>query len=77
MMKREINQFNLGKIPEGTPERVILVTGATGVGKTTFINAVSNFLFNVDNDAKWRLNLIDENFKNCFNFFVSKYTLQK
>ena len=41
-------------------EKVIMVVGATGVGKTTLINRMINYIFNVSYTDPYRFQLIDE-----------------
>ena len=49
-----------GKPNPSLPERVILVVGATGSGKTTLINGMINYLFSVEFNTPFRYKLILE-----------------
>lgn len=42
-------------------EKVLMVLGATGAGKTTLINSMINYLFGITYDDDFRLQLISEN----------------
>lgn len=46
----DIEIFNFGKRNEQLPEKVILIIGATGAGKTTLINGMVNYIYGV----KWK-----------------------
>ena len=51
--------------PQNMPERrrVILLVGATGSGKTIFINGMANYLFGVQWKGDYRFKLMMSNFK--------------
>ena len=59
---RDIGKSRLGKMEEA--EKVILLVGETGGGKTTWINAFTNFLFNVKRMDPFRFKIIEENAEN-------------
>ena len=48
------------KPDEMTEEKVMMVVGATGVGKTTLINRMINYIFGVNYTDTFRFKLIDE-----------------
>ncbi|KAK4015791.1 hypothetical protein OUZ56_030762 [Daphnia magna] len=58
-----VERFVFGKQSSGTGKvqhKTILVMGATGAGKTTLINGMINYIFNVEWDNKFRFQLIRE-----------------
>ncbi|XP_045030883.1 uncharacterized protein LOC116925415 [Daphnia magna] len=58
-----VERFVFGKQSSGTGKvqhKTILVMGATGAGKTTLINGMINYIFNVEWDDKFRFQLIRE-----------------
>ena len=56
---RQIAKFTIGKA-HGTPktEKVLLVVGATGAGKTTLINGMVNYIFGVQWEDDFRFKLV-------------------
>ena len=62
--------------------KIILVCGKTGAGKSTLINSMVNYIFNVQYDDKFRLRLIQEkkkakgNADSCTDH-ISSYTIKK
>lgn len=55
-----IAKYEFGKPKQSTPEKVIMVVGATGSGKTTLINGIVNYVFGVDWNDSFRFKLIVE-----------------
>ena len=57
----DVEKFVIGRQrPEAAPRKGILVMGATGTGKTTFINAMANYLYEVDVSDEFRLKIVTE-----------------
>ena len=57
---RVINRLRIGV---GKPERVMIVLGATGAGKSTLINAIANYVFGVDWKDNFRFKIISDESK--------------
>jgi predicted GTPase len=59
------NRYSLGKPNPygGKPSKTILVMGATGSGKTTWINAMINYVLGVEWDDPFRFMLVEENLR--------------
>nr|XP_045610672.1 uncharacterized protein LOC123765879 [Procambarus clarkii] len=55
-----IRKYELGKPKYDTDEKVILLVGATGSGKTTLINGLINYIFGVNWKDAFRFRLISE-----------------
>ncbi|XP_018096735.2 uncharacterized protein XB22169600.L [Xenopus laevis] len=53
-------KYNLGQKHVGTPNKVALLVGATGSGKTTLINGMCNYILGVDWKDDFRFKLVDE-----------------
>ena len=53
-----IAKYEVGKSPKPIQEKVIMVVGATGAGKTTLINGFVNYLYGVKRDHKFRFKVI-------------------
>ena len=58
--KNRIRKIKIGKKYMNPPERVILVVGGTGSGKSTLINAMYNYICGVEWEDNFRFKLIDE-----------------
>ncbi|CAH1780007.1 unnamed protein product [Owenia fusiformis] len=60
-----IRKFEVGhqNMSSNMVEKVIMLVGATGAGKSTFINAMVNYLFDIKFDDDVRLKIIDEDTK--------------
>ena len=55
-----VHHYDIGKSNPATVEKVIMLVGATGSGKTTLINGLLNFIYDVDWKDTFRLILIGE-----------------
>ena len=56
----QVRKVEVGNKSLSAPEKVIMVLGATGSGKTTLINAMANYIFGIELEDNFRLKLIDE-----------------
>ena len=57
----KITKYVVGQNQNEGPEKVLMILGATGAGKTTLINSMINYLFGVTFEDDFRLQLISEN----------------
>ena len=53
-------KFEYGKATDGTANKVLMIVGAIGSGKSTLINGMINYLLGVEWDDEFRLKLIHE-----------------
>ncbi|XP_053569215.1 uncharacterized protein LOC128659671 [Bombina bombina] len=53
-------QYSLGKVNPYVTNKVILLIGATGTGKTTLINGMANYILGVDWEDNFRYKLVRE-----------------
>ena len=62
-LKSRIQKFEFGKSKLGSyakNEKVIMILGATGSGKTTLINSMINYVFGIQFEDKYRFKLVTE-----------------
>ena len=59
-----IRKFDIGESNMYAPEKVIMMVGATGSGKSTLINGLFNYIFDIKWEDDFRLKLIEENVLN-------------
>eukprot|EP01084_Bolivina_argentea_P073022 132541_1 len=62
--------------------KIILICGKTGTGKTTLINSMMNYIYNIKQDDKYRMKLITENKQNRDNSnsitdHITSYTIKQ
>ncbi|XP_076061991.1 uncharacterized protein LOC143037518 isoform X2 [Oratosquilla oratoria] len=57
--KNLVQKLSLGNWSD-QPEKVILLMGATGSGKTTLINAMVNYIYGIDFEDSFRFSVIDK-----------------
>ena len=58
--ENKVKKVEFGKKNSSCPEKVVMLVGSTGSGKSTMINAVVNYMFGIDWDDEYRLKLINE-----------------
>ena len=58
IQKFEFGKSKLGAYPKN--EKVIMILGATGSGKTTLINSMINYVFGIEYEDKYRFKLVTE-----------------
>ena len=58
--ENKVKKVEFGKKNSSCPEKVVMLVGSTGSGKSTMINAVVNYMFGIDWDDQYRLKLINE-----------------
>ena len=76
--KNLIRKFEIGESNLCASEKVIMMVGATGSGKTTLINGLFNYIFDVKWKDSFRLKLIEENAPNqaeSITKYISSYTI--
>lgn len=56
----KLQKYEFGNGKDAMPEKVIMLVGSTGSGKTTLINGMINYIFAVDWDDNFRFKLITE-----------------
>ena len=73
-------KFEYGTATDGTPNKVLMIVGATGSGKSTLINGMVNYLLGVEWNDEFRLKLIDDKVQSqtkSITKFISAYTFDK
>ena len=58
--ENKVKKVEFGKKNSSCPEKVVMLVGSTGSGKSTMINAVVNYMFGIDWNDQYRLKLINE-----------------
>ena len=77
---QEYAKFEYGKATDGTKNKVLMIVGATGSGKSTLINGMVNYLLGVEWDDEFRLKLIHEKVETqtkSVTKLISAYTFHK
>ena len=77
---QEYAKFEYGKATHGTKNKVLMIVGATGSGKSTLINGMINYLLGVEWDDEFRLKLIHEKVETqtkSVTKLISAYTFHK
>ena len=69
--KNWLRKIEIGKRDRKKPEKVILMVGETGSGKTTFINRMLNHIIGVDWSDEYKVKLIEE-LETCSNQAISQ-----
>ena len=59
-VNNRIRKVSVGDRTIGKPEKVVMILGATGSGKTTLINGVINYIMGIKWEDDFRLKLIEE-----------------
>ena len=49
-----LQKIEIGEATSHFREKTMMVVGATGVGKTTFLNSLSNFVYDVQENDQFR-----------------------
>ena len=55
-----IHKVEFGEKTSPTPEKVVMLVGATGSGKSTMIDAIVNYMFGIKWDDEYRLKLVPD-----------------
>ncbi|XP_053569241.1 uncharacterized protein LOC128659695 [Bombina bombina] len=58
--EKPYQQYSLGEMNTSKTNKVILLIGATGTGKTTLINGMANYILGVDWEDNFRFKLVHE-----------------
>ena len=78
--KKMYAKFEYGKATDGTTNKVLMIVGATGSGKSTLINGMVNYLLGVEWHDEFRLKLIDDKVQSqtkSVTKWISAYTFHK
>ena len=59
----KLRKVFIGEPKPGVPEKVLMLVGATGAGKSTLINGMINYIFGVEWEDNFRFKLIQEEAK--------------
>ena len=73
-----IRKFDIGESNMWASEKVIMMVGATGSGKSTLINALFNYIFDIKLEDNFRLKLVEEKVLNqaeSVTKYISSYTI--
>lgn len=72
-----IRKYELGTPEHNSQEKVILLVGKTGAGKTTLINSLINYVFGVKWKDEFRFKLISEDTGGCQGKtqYITSYTI--
>lgn len=72
-----VAKYKYGEPCRDTHEYVVLVVGATGAGKTTFVNGVANYIFGVQWNDNFRFKLITDEGSGSQAEYIIAYTIHK
>ena len=78
--KSQMKRLELGEITTEAPaknEKVIMIVGATGSGKTTLINSMINYIFGVEYEDEFRFKLKAEDPTNKESSWITTYTIHQ
>ena len=74
----QMKRLEFGEIStESSNQKVIMIVGATGSGKTTLINSMINYIFGVEYEDEYRFKLEAEDLTNKESSWITTYTIHQ